>query len=159
MRIRWLVALLAVVALVGGSAWSLGPESDAPPTLTVENGDETPFQVTAYAVEDRQAAMLTNFEVTTEDGDRRLATGSQLVWAKKFRNVTLADEGVPTTWLTVDPGENETTTIDGCGSRAVAVIVFEDVGANERHEWTRVATCSPHRNVHRLRLRDGGLSG
>lgn len=102
--------------------------------------------------------MLTNFHVTTRDGERRLATGEQLVWPEGFRNVTLADEGVPTTSVTVGSGENETTPIDGCDSGAITVFIVEDIGTNETHEWTNIVTCAPYGNEHRMTLRDGGMS-
>jgi len=156
---RQVLALLAVVALVAGPAWYFGPGNDSPPTLTVENGDTVPYDVTAYAAEDRQSAMLMNFEVTTRDGDRRLATGEQLYWAGEFRNVTLADDGVPTTRLHVASGENETVTMNGCGSGAVTIMIFEALDGNESHEWTHVESCSPQGNEHTITLREGGMSG
>lgn len=155
---RQVLALLAVIALAAGSAWYLGPGSDSPPTLTVENGDTVPYNVTAYAAEDRRSAMLINFEVTTRDGERRLATAEQLYWPDQGRNVTLADDDVPTTRLHVAPGENGTVTMNGCGSGGVTVMIFESLGANETHEWTHVDSCSPHGNEHTISLREGGLS-
>lgn len=100
------LALLAVVVLttpaVGGDQ----------PTITVENDGSTAYRVSAYAAEDTQRATLTNFEVTTRDGDRRLATVSQLYWPDRERNPTLVDEGVASERVVAEPGENVTVTFD-----------------------------------------------
>lgn len=156
---RRTAALVAVLVLLGGFSVVAGAVIDAPPTLTVENEDDTTYRVSAYTVEDRRTAMLTNFAVTTDDGERRLATLSQLIWPEGFRNVTLVDDGIPTQRITVEPGDDVTTTIDGWEPGDVTIYVVEDLGDNETHVQTELETCPRRRQEHGLTLEEDGASG
>lgn len=159
MASRRTIALLVGLALLGGLSVAAGEVIDAPPTLTVANEDDTPYRVTAYTAEDTRAALHANFAVTTEDGERRLATLSQLIWPEGFRNVTLVDDGVPTQQITVAPGEEVTTTIDGWTPGNVTVYVVEDLGDNETHVQTELKTCTERQQEHSLTFEDSGASG
>lgn len=151
--------VLAGLLLLSGFSVVAGAVIEAPPTLTVANEDDTTYRVTAYTVEDRQTALLMNFVVTTEDGDRRLATLSQLIWPEGFRNVTLVDDGIPTQRITVEPGEEVTTTIDGWTPGNVTVYIVEDLGNNETHVLTEIKTCTERQQEHGLTLKEYGSSG
>ncbi|WP_135852261.1 hypothetical protein [Halorussus salinus] len=159
MASRRTTALLACLVLLGGLSVVAGDVYEAPPTLTVTNEDDTTYRVTAYTAESRQAALLMNFEVTTREGERRLATLSQLYWPEGFRNVTLADDGIPTERITVEPGEEVTTTIDGWTPGNVTVYLVEDLGDDRTHVHTTIRTCTERQQEHSLTLEDGGTSG
>lgn len=159
MTSRQTIVLLAGLVLLSGLSFAAGEVIDAPPTLTVANEDNTTYRVTAYTVEDRQTALLMNFEVTTEEGKRRLATLSQLIWPEEFRNVTLADDGIPTQRITVGPGDDVTTTIHGWTPGNITVYVVEDLGNNETHVRTDIKTCTGRGQEHSLTLEDSGGSG
>ncbi|WP_198665752.1 hypothetical protein [Haloprofundus halophilus] len=66
-RIRIFLVLLI---LFSGFSIAAGALIDAPPTLTVENEDDTTYRITAYTTDGLQEALLMNFAVTTEDGER-----------------------------------------------------------------------------------------
>lgn len=159
MASRRTTALLVVLILFGGLSLAAGEAIDAPPTLTVTNKDDTTHRVTAYTVEERQTALLMNFAVTTSDGERRLATLSQLVWPDGFRNVTLTDDEIPTQRITVDPGDEATTTIDGWTPGNVTVYIVEDLGDNETHIKTDIKTCTVREQEHSITLKDSGGGG
>lgn len=159
MASRRTIALLVSLVLLSGFSFAAGEAIDAPPTLTVANEDDTTYRVTAYTVEDRQTALLMNFEITTDDGERRLAPLSQLIWPEGFRNVTLADDGIPTQRITVEPGDDVTTTVDGWTPGNVTVYVVEDVDNNETHVRTHSKTCTERGQEHSLTLEASGGSG
>lgn len=159
MASRRTIVLLTGLILLSGLSVAAGEAYDAPPTLTVTNEDDTPYRVTAYTAEDRQAALLMNFAVTTEDGERRLASLSQLIWPDGFRNVTLVDDGIPTQRITVGPGDEVTTTIDGWTPGNVTVYIVEDLGENETHVQTVLKTCTKREQEHSLTLEPDGSSG
>jgi hypothetical protein len=156
---RRTTVVLAGLILLSGLSIVTGAVIDAPPTLTVANEDDTTYRVTAYTVEDRQTALLMNFVVTTEDGDQRLATLSQLIWPEGFRNVTLVDDGIPTQRITVEPGEEVTTTIDGWTLGNITVYIVEDLGNNETHVLTEIKTCTEREQEHGLTLKGSRVSG
>ncbi|MFC6765575.1 hypothetical protein [Natrinema soli] len=156
---RRTTALLAGLVLLSGLSVAAGAVIDAPPTLTVENEDNTTYRVTAYTAENRQTALLMNFAVTAEDGDRRLATLSQLVWPEGFRNVTLVDDGVPTQQVTVEAGDEVTTTIGGWTPGNVTVYLVEDLGDNETHVHTDIETCTERQQEHSLSIAEDGTGG
>lgn len=156
---RRTIVLLAVVALLGGFSVVGGAVIDAPPEMTVANEDDTTYRVTAYTVESGQTASLMNFEVTTENGERRLATLSQLVWPEGFRNVTLVDDGIPTQRITVEPGEEVTTTIDGWTPGNVTVYIVEDLGDDETHAQTEIKACTDRQQEHSMTFEESGSSG
>jgi hypothetical protein len=87
---RRIAALFALLVLLSGVSVVAGDIVTSPPTMTVTNEDTTTYRVTAYTTDSLQTAMLLNFAVTTEDGERRLVTLSQLVWPEGHRNVTLS---------------------------------------------------------------------
>ncbi|OAQ53903.1 hypothetical protein HTG_06440 [Natrinema mahii] len=155
---RRTIALLAGLVLLSGLSVAGGAMIDAPPTLTAENDDNTTYRVTAYTVENRETALLMNFAVTTEDGDRRLATLSQLVWPEGFRNVTVVDDGVPTQQITVEPDDEVTTTIDGWTPGNVTVYVAKDVDDNGTHVLTDINTCPARQQEHSITFDEGGSS-
>nr|WP_265108205.1 hypothetical protein [Halosolutus halophilus] len=115
--------------------------------------------MSAYTVESREQAMYVNFEVTTRDDEHRLKTLSQLVWSDRDRNVTLADDGIPTQRITVVPGEKVTTPIDGWTRGNVTVYLVEKFDDNETHVSTRIQTCPRGGQEHSLTFEDGGTSG
>ena len=156
---RRTIVLLAGLVLLSGGSVAAGAVIDAPPTMTVANEDDTTYRVTAYTAETVQTASLMNFAVTTEDGERRLATLSQMIWPEGFRNVTLVDDGIPTQRITVEPGEEVTTTIDGWTPGNVTVYIVEDLGDNETHVHTEIKTCTDRQQEHSLTLEDSGSSG
>ncbi|WP_434531594.1 hypothetical protein ACODNH_21705 (plasmid) [Haloarcula sp. NS06] len=157
---RRTIALLLGLALVSGYVLYDTASGPSQPTLTVENNDTTAYQVSAYTVESREEAMYMNFEVTTRDGEHRLKTLSQLVWPDSDRNVTLADDGIPTQQTTVAPGETVTTTIDGWTRGNVTVYLVEKIDDNETHVSTRIRTCPRTGQQHSLTFEeDGGIGG
>ncbi|WP_345779771.1 hypothetical protein [Halosolutus halophilus] len=156
---RRTIALLLGLALVSGYVLYGTVSGPSQPTLTVENNDTTAYQVSAYTVESREQAMYVNFEVTTRDDEHRLKTLSQLVWSDRDRNVTLADDGIPTQRITVVPGEKVTTPIDGWTRGNVTVYLVEKFDDNETHVSTRIQTCPRGGQEHSLTFEDGGTSG
>lgn len=156
---RRVTVLLAGLVLASGLSVVGGAVVDAPPTFTVTNTADTPHQVTTHTAESLQSAMLMNFAVTTESGDRRLVTLSQLVWPEGFRNVTLADRDVPTQEVTIEPGEETTTTIGGWTPGDVTVYIVEDLGDDETHVLTEIETCAQRQQTHTLTIEEDGFSG
>ncbi|WP_406600216.1 hypothetical protein [Haloarcula terrestris] len=157
---RRTIALLLGLALVSGYVLYDTAAGPSQPTLTVENNDTAAHQVSAYTVDSREEAMYLNFAVTTTDGGHRLKTFSQLVWPDSDRNVTLADDGVPTQQITVAPGETATTTIDGWTRGDVTVYIGEKIGENETHVYTNIRTCPRTGQEHSVTFEeDGGISG
>lgn len=154
-----LAALLVLGLLVGGLPGVAGTPTAATPTLEIENQDDTTYRVTAYAVADRDRAMHTNFRVTTRDGERRLATLSQLVWPDGFRNVTLADEGIPAQPIRVGPGENVTTRVEDWKHGDVTVYVMEDLGDGATHVRTDIESCPTRGQEHGITFSNGSSSG
>lgn len=150
--------LVGLVALSGLSV-AAGAVIDAPPTLTVENERNSTHEVTAYTVAESESPMQTNFAVTTDDGDRRLVALEQLYWPGEFRNVTLADDEIPSQRVTVAPGENVTTTVDAWTPGNVTIYIAEDLGADREHVHTRIVSCTERQQEHRITLEDGGASG
>ena len=155
---RKIVVLLGL-ALVSGYAMYDTVSGPSQPKLTVENNDTTTYQVSSYTVESREQAMYMNFEVTTKDGEHRLKTLSQLVWTDWDRNMTLADDGIPTQQITVAPGEKMTTTIDGWERGDVTVYLVEKIDDNETHVSTRIQTCPRTGQEHSLTFKEDGTSG
>ncbi|RRJ31404.1 hypothetical protein [Halocatena pleomorpha] len=153
---RRTIIFIAGLILLSGLSMIAGEAVDAPPTMTATNDGDTTYRVTAYTVEDRRTALLMNFAVTTRDGERRLATLSQLIWPDGFRNVTLADDGIPTQGISVDPGEAVTTTIDGWTPGNVTVYVVEDLGNNETHVRTSLETCTKRGQEHHMTFEENG---
>lgn len=145
-----LLALLAAAALVTAA----GAAVDRPPTLDLENRDAVAYEVTAVTVDDRRTAMNVNFRVTERDGDRRLATLSQMVWPGEYSNVTLADD-VPSQQFRVDPGENRTVRVSTWEPGDVTVYVAQEAGGGRNHTATRVITCPDRGQEHTLTLSDG----
>ncbi|RDI69989.1 hypothetical protein [Halopelagius longus] len=156
---RRITALLAVLVLLSGVSVVAGDEITSPPTMTVTNEDTTTYRVTAFTAENRQTALLMNFAVTTREGERRLATLSQMVWPEGYRNVTLVDDGIPTRHVTVDPGEEETMTVTDWTPGNVTVYVVEDLGDNETHVHTKIVSCTQREQEHTLTLREDGSGG
>ncbi|SEL96788.1 hypothetical protein [Haloferax larsenii] len=156
---RRMTFLLAGLVLLSGVSVAASEAIDSPPTFTVSNEDNTTYRVTAYTAESTQAALLMNFEVTTRDGERRLATLSQLIWPDRYRNVTLADDGIPTQRVTVEPGDEVTTTIEAWEPGNVTVYIVEDLGDNETHTMTEIKTCTERQQEHSLTLESDGASG
>lgn len=157
---RRTIALLLGLALVNGYILYDTAAGPSQPTLTVENNDTTAYHVSAYTVDSREEAMYMNFAVTTRDGEHRLKTLSQLVWPDSDRNVTLADDGIPTQQITVAPGETVTTSIDGWTRGDVTVYLGEMTGDNETHVYTRIRTCPRTGQEHSVTFKkDGGISG
>ncbi len=156
---RRIAALLALLVLLSGGSVVAGDVITSPPTMTVTNEDTTTYRVTAYTTDSLQTAMLLNFAVTTADGDRRLVTLSQMVWADGYRNVTLVDDGIPTRQVTVEPGEDASMTVTGWTPGNVTVYVVEDLGDNETHVQTEIETCTQRGQEHTLTLTERGSSG
>lgn len=154
-----LAALLVVELLLGGFPGVAGTPTAATPTLEVENQDNTTYRVTAYTVTDTDRAMHTNFHVTTRDGERRLATLSQLIWPDDFRNVTLADEGIPAQQIDVGPGENVTTRIENWENGDVTVYIMEDLGDNSTHVRTTIKDCPTRGQEHGVTFSNESLTG
>lgn len=154
---RTALLLISVIALSGVSVVG-GEVIKAPPTLTVENEDDTTYRVTAYTADSRTQALLMNFRVTTPEGNERLVTLSQLIWPDGYRNVTVTDT-VPTQRITVAPNEETTTTIRAWEPGDVTIYLVEDGGNNETHVWTRFDPCPDRQQEHTIRLQDGYSGG
>lgn len=150
--------LLAVLVALSGVSVVGAEVVDAPPTLTVENDDDTTYRVTAYTADSRADALLTNFRVTTPNGDQRLVTYSQLVWPEDYRNVTVTD-AVPTQRIPVPPNEDVETRVDVWEPGDVTIYILEDLGADETHVWSRLDTCTDRQQEHTIRLGDGYEGG
>ena len=156
---RRTAALLVGLLLLGGGLWYGPATGTAAPTLTVENQADTPYRVTAYTVESGQRATFLNFAITTRDGERRLATLSQLFWPDGYRNVTLVDRGIPTRRVTVAPGESVTTTVDGWRPGNVTVYLVERLGDDETLRYAELETCTRRGQEHSMTLEGDGKSG
>ncbi|MCW8171920.1 hypothetical protein [Natrialba swarupiae] len=142
------VALAAVVVGIGAATGT--PE----PILTIENENDVEYHVTAYTVEDMDEAGYLNFEVTTEDGDQRILSFADLVWPNYERNVTLVDDGVESHEVTVEPGENVTTTVDGWEHGEQTIYIVEE-GENRTHVATLTKSCTSRGQDHGISFSNG----
>ncbi|SDR05093.1 hypothetical protein [Natronobacterium texcoconense] len=151
-----LLALVLLGAVLVGVGFATGtPE----PVLTIENDDNVSYQVTAYTVEDLDAAGYLNFEVTTDDGEQRLVTYNDLVWTTSYQNVTLVDEGVNSQSFTVGPNETTTGVVDGWSHGDVTLYIVES-DDDETRTWSRTVTCDSRGQDHGLRMAaDSGGGG
>jgi hypothetical protein len=156
---RRTTVFLAILVLLSGVSVVAGEVLSFPPTMTVTNEDTTTYRVTAYTAESLERAMLMNFAVTTRDGERRLATLSQMVWPDGYQNVTFVDDGIPSRNVTVEPGEEATLTAEEWTPGNVTVYVVEELGDNETHVQTEIETCPQRQQEHTLTLEDGGAGG
>lgn len=144
-----LAVLLLGVALVGGAVALGSPE----PVVTIENGDNVSYRVTAYTVEDTDEAGYLNFEVTTDDGDRRLVTYADLVWPSGYRNVTPVDDDVNSQSFVVEANETTTESVEGWSAGDVTVYVIER-GANRTHTRSRTIDCGKRGQEHGFEFTD-----
>ncbi|SEH64280.1 hypothetical protein SAMN05192561_11828 [Halopenitus malekzadehii] len=150
-------ALLLVLLGVVLTSGTLGLGT-AEPVVTLENQDDATYYVTAYTVEDADAAGFLNFEVRTEDGERRIVTYEELVWPGEYRNVTLVDDGIDGRSFVVEPGETTTKTIDGW-SRGEMTIYIVERGPERNHTSSRTITCGRRGQTHSLTLEPTGSGG
>ncbi|RQH00855.1 hypothetical protein [Natrarchaeobius oligotrophus] len=148
------ILLVGVLLVASLFAVAVATGSDRP-VVTIENDVDDEQHVTVYTVADLDEAGYLNFEVTTADGDRRLATLDDLVWPGEYRNVTPVDD-VHAQEITVGPGENVTTSVEDWSRGDVTVYVVE-TGENRTHTGTRTITCGSRGQEHTLSPTDAGL--
>ncbi|AGB33782.1 hypothetical protein C488_20387 [Natrinema pellirubrum DSM 15624] len=125
------------------------------PTVTFENQDNETYYVTVYTVSDEDVAGYLNFEVTTDEGDRRLVTYEDLVWPGEYENVTLVDDGVDTQTFVVEPGETKHGIVTGWSQGDVTVYISER-GPEREHDTSRTITCESRGQSHSLTLEESG---
>lgn len=148
-----LCALLLGAVLVGVAATTGTPE----PVVTLENDHNVTYHVTAYTVDDLDAAGYLNFEVTTNDGERTRVTYAELVWPSGYRNVTLIDEGVNSQSFVVEPNETTTEPLEGWTRGDVTVYIIQGPDEHAR-TWSKAVPCGERGQEHDLRFdEDGGF--
>jgi hypothetical protein len=101
-----LVALLTVLA--GCTALTTGD----PPTLTVDNRDETRYRLTVFALSTVDDPSDVTVRATTGAGDRRSVGLADLKSGAPYRNVTLPAGADGSHQLAVPAASNTTTTVD-----------------------------------------------
>lgn len=148
-----LLVVLATASVVGGVV------VDAPPTVSIENDDDSAYRVTAFTVASPQEARLTNVGVTDENGERRLTTVARLAWPQPVENLSVADAGVPTRQVTVDPGEDRTFAVEAWEPGNVTVLLVEELGPDGGHRQTVVDTCTQRQQEISRTFESGGSSG
>lgn len=138
-----LVALLTVLA--GCTALTTGE----PPTLTVDNRDETRYRLTVFALPNVDDPTDVTFRATTEAGDRRSVGLADLKSGAPYRNVTLPADADGSQHLAVPAASNTTTTVDAWDRGAAWGYVLERVD-DESVVGVGVVTCErggQHANV------------
>jgi len=148
-----LLVVLATASVLGGIV------VDAPPTVSIENEDDSAQRVTVFTVESPQKARLTNVRITGEDGERRLTTVSRLAWPQPVENLTVADAGVPTRQVTVAPSEEREFAVDAWQPGNVTVLLVEDLGPDGDHRLTEINTCTQRQQEISRTLERSGSSG
>ena len=147
--------LLLVGLLLVGSAFAVGtPE----PTVTLENQDNETHYVTVYTASDEDLAGYVNFEVTTDDGDRKHVTYSDLIWPGDYENVTLVDDEIETQTFVVEPGETVDGTVTSWSKGDVTVYIAER-GPNREHASSQIVTCGTRGQTHSFTLQELGGGG
>ncbi|WP_255681659.1 hypothetical protein [Natrinema sp. SYSU A 869] len=125
------------------------------PTVTFENQDNETHYVTVYTVSDKDTAGYLNFEVTTDEGDRRLVTYEDLVWPGYYENVTLVDEGVNAQTFVVESDETKHGVVNGWSQGDVTVYIDER-GPKREHTTSRTVTCGSRGQSHSFTLQESG---
>ncbi|QFU84351.1 hypothetical protein [Natronorubrum aibiense] len=144
--------VLVLCVLLAATVFAVGtPE----PTVTLENQDNETHYVTVYTVSDEDVAGYLNFEVTTDDGDRRLVTYEDLVWPRYYENVTLVDDGVNTQTFIVKPGETKHGIVNEWSQGDVTVYIDER-GPERKHDNSRTVSCGSRGQSHSLTLQEAG---
>src|SRR6056297_480538 len=107
-RVSLLILVVLSTILVGWTVLS----PDEPPRLTVENQDETRYQLTVFTVSNADSPTDVTFRATTKAGDRRYVGLADLQSGATYYNVTLTEDEVRSRQLTVRPTSDTTTTIE-----------------------------------------------
>ena len=145
-------AFLVLCLLLSAITGAVGtPE----PTVTFENQDNETYYVTAYTVSDEDVAGYLNFEVTTDEGDRRLVTYEDLVWPAEYENVTLVDDEVNTQTFVVEPGETKHDVVTGWSQGDVTVYISEH-GPEREHDTSLTVACGNRGQSHSLTFEESG---
>ncbi|MFC7138013.1 hypothetical protein ACFQRB_19235 [Halobaculum litoreum] len=156
---RRLALVLGGLLLLSGVSVAAGEVIDAPPTASFSNEDGRTYEVTIFTVPDHRTALLTNVGVTTADGERRLVTVSDLVWSREYRDASVADPGVETTTLTVEPGETVETTVSSWEPGELTVILIEERAGAATTIRADAVTCTQRQQEYSRTFETGGSSG
>lgn len=156
-RLAIAIGVVLVGVFLAGTVLGAAGVGTPEPVVTLENDDDVTYRVTAYTVEDRDAAGYLNFEVT--DGDeRRLVTYADLIWPDGYRNVTLVDETVDRDEIVVGPDETVTDSLEGWTRGDVTVYVVER-GEDRVHERSQTVSCDRRGQEHELRFSSDSGAG
>jgi len=107
-RVSFTILVVLSTILIGWTVLS----PDEPPRLTVENQDETRYQLTVFTAPNAGSPTDVTFRATTEAGDRRYVGLADLQSGATYYNVTLAEDEVRSRHLTVRPTSDTTTTVE-----------------------------------------------
>lgn len=148
-----LVTLLLVVAVLG---YEVRDWND-PPEVTVTNGDDTAYRVTAYTVGGAPDPDSLTFRATLPDGSRRTVPTRDVTLGGPYTNVTLETPNVTRQVVTVPPRTTVNATVEAWthGRGTVYVIEQRATGALVTVE---VVDCDRGGQRHALTIRDGLLA-
>lgn len=151
MRRSLLAGLLIIVLIVSAGYVLYATDESEPPTLTVENQDNTTYFITAYAFSDPSDVA---FRATTDNQSRRII-GKPKIYGG-YRNLTAIKEE-RSSRFSVSPRSNITREIAVWNSSVILVYIVETTDGNESVLFGEVVNCERGGQEHRLSITDGDL--
>jgi hypothetical protein len=155
MHRRKAVALVVVAVTMAGCS-AVSPTGA--PILTVENGDDTDYTLTVYAVPDVDDRDGVTFEATTADGERVSVGVAELRDAAGYRNVTLDAENASDQQITVRASTNTSAAINLWEPGDATVYVIDTGTADDSLVGVHVVTCGDRDQEHGITIADGAIS-
>lgn len=151
MRRNLLVGIFIIVLIVSAGYALLATGEPEPPTLTVENQDNTTYSLTAYAFSDPGDVA---FRATTDNQSRR-TIGQPMIY-DGYRNITAVNEE-RSARFSVPPHSNSTREIAIWNSSVTLVYVVETTDGDESVLFGETVDCERGGQEHRLAIADGDL--
>ncbi len=155
MHRRKAVALVVVVVTLAGCS-AVSPTGA--PILTVENGDDTDYTLTVYAVPDVDDRDGVTFEATTAAGERVSVGVMDLRDADGYRNVSLDAENASGQQVTVRASTNTSAAINLWEPGDATVYVIDAGEADGSLVGVHVVTCGERDQEHEITIADGAIS-
>jgi hypothetical protein len=146
---------LIIVLIVSSGYVLFATGEPEPPTLAVENQDNTTYSITAYAFSTPgDVAFRATTRATTENRSRRMI-GRPTIY-DGYRNITAVNEERSSRFA-VSPYSNSTREIDIWNSSVTLVYIVETTDENESVLFGEVVNCERGGQEHRLVIADDNL--
>ena len=148
------VVLPIILAILVFSAGCAALSSGDPPTLTINNQDETQYHLMVFTVSDADDLTDVTLRATTESGERRYVGLADLQSGAPYSNVTLIESTAESRNLSVPPTDNVTTEVTEWKSGDVWGYLVEDAG-NESLVAADAIDCERYGQEVRATIADG----